>query len=342
MTSYAGLDVSQQETHVCVVHSQGGVLFRGVCATDPQALGAMLERHAPKLERAVLETGAMAAWLVHGLRERGLPVVCTCARQAHAALSHGPHKTDKADAEGLARLAQTGWLKPVNVRSLASHEHKSLIIARTTLVRTRNRLTNQVRGLLKPFGIVLGKIAAGRLDQRVRLLVEERPTLLAALDPLLTIRAQLIEQIELLDRRLLAMAREDEVCHRLMTIPGVGTQAAMTFQAVIDDPSRFSSSAEVGAYLGLVPKRRQSGELDQAGRITRCGDGMLRHLLYEAANNILVILKKPCALKSWAERLAARVGLKKARVALARKLAVLMHRLWVTGETFDWQVPHAG
>jgi transposase len=335
MTSYAGLDVSEQATHACVVDEAGRVIFRGTCRTAPAAIAALLARWAPELARAVLETGALAAWLVHELRALAVPVVCICARQAHAALQHGPSKTDRGDAEGLARLAQTGWLKEVHVRSLASHEDKSLIIAREQLVRMRRDLANQIRGLLKPFGLLMGKVGSAAFEARARMLAADRPQLLAALDPLLTIRLRLMDEIELLDERLLAMARHDQVCRRLRTIPGVGALTARTFIAVIDDPARFARSAEVGAYLGLTPRRWQSGQLDQAGHITRCGDGMLRHLLYECANTILCILKKPCPLKDWAERLEARIGGKKARVALARKLAVLMHRLWSTGEVYD-------
>jgi transposase len=335
MTSYAGLDISEQATHVCVVDAAGQVVFRGVCRTEPTALHELLAKRAPGLDRAVLETGALAAWLVHGLRALGVPVVCVRARQAHAALRHGPSKTDRGDAEGLARLAQTGWIKPVHVRSLASHEAKSLMVARERLVHMRRDLANLIRGLLKPFGILTGKLGASRFDARIRELAAGRPLLLAALDPLLTIRLRILDEIELLDGQLLGLAKEGATCRRLMTIPGVGHLTARTFLAVIDDPGRFRSSQQVGAYLGLVPRRWQSGQLDQAGRITSCGDGLLRHLLDECADVILSILKKPCGLRAWAERLEARVGAKKARVALARKLAVLMHRLWATGQAYD-------
>jgi len=341
MASFAGLDVSQQETHVCVVADDGQVRFRGRCRTDPAALRALLLEAAPGLRRAVLETGALTAWLVHGLTALGVPVVCTCARQAHAALGHLPSKTDESDAEGLARLAQTGWLRPVSVRSLASHELKSLVTARDRLVRMKVQLVNEIRGLLKPFGLLPGRVAASRFDQRVRALAADRPVLLAALDPLLTIRLRLLDEIALLEQRLLEIARKDPIVRRLMSIPGIGYLSAITFKAVIDEPARFARSADLGAYLGLVPRRWQSGEVDQRGRISRCGDKALRHLLYECANVVLAVLKKPCRLKAWGEALEARIGPKKARVALARKLAVQMHRLWITETNFDWQQPAA-
>ncbi|MDX6752662.1 IS110 family transposase [Geminicoccaceae bacterium 1502E] len=235
-----------------------------------------------------------------------------------------------------------GWLEPVSVRSLASHQRKSLLVARATLVRTRLRLSNRIRGLLKPFGLRLGRVPAGRLEQKVRELAADRPVLLAALEPLLAIRGRLIVEIGRLDGKLLASARDDAVVRRLMTIPGVGALTARAFTAVVDDPRRFKRSSDLGAYPGLVPRRWPSGQQGQSGRITRCGDGMLRHLLYECANTILAILKKPCALKAWAEALAARIGARKARVALARKLATLMHRLWVREETFAWPETRSG
>ena len=216
------------------------------------------------------------------------------------------------------------------------------MIARERLVQVRQDLVNLIRGLLKPFGILTGRLGSSRLDARVRELAADRPLLLAALDPLLTIRLRILDEIELLDEQLLGLAKGDAVCRRLMTIPGVGHLTVRTFLAVIDDPGRFRSSQQVGAYLGLVPPRWRSGEVDQAGRITRRGDGLLRHLLHERANAILSTLEKPCCgPKAWAaERPEARRGAKRARVAPARKPAVLMqhpHRLRAKGQAHDSQ-----
>lgn len=335
MPSFAGLDVSERATHVCVVDATGDVTFQGKCKTTPEAIGALLLKRAPELERVVLETGALAAWLVHSLRASGVPVVCVCARQAHAAMQHGPVKSDRNDAHGLARLAQTNWVKPVAVRSLAAHEAKALLTAREQLVAMRRTLANQIRGLMKPFGLLLGKVAAGKLAAKVRDLTADRPGLLLALEPLLAIRERLSEQLAELDGRILATSKQDEVCRRLMSIPGVGCLTARAFMAVLDDPTRIRRSSDVGAYVGLVPRRWQSGEVDQSGHISRCGDTMLRHLLYECANVVIHVSRTPSRLKAWAEALVARIGAKKAKVALARKLAVLMHRLWVEGTVFD-------
>ena len=337
MKTYAGLDVAQQETQVCVIAAGGKVLFEGRCPSEPEAIAALLRKHAPKLARAVLETGSISGWLTNRLRELGVPAECICARLAHGVLKGLPNKSDRSDAYMLAQLAQLGLAKEIHVRSIPAHERKALVTIRQRLVNTRQAYTNAIRGHLKPFGIRLGKVKAGDFDRRVRELAEPWPLLLEALDSLLTVRLRVIDEIELLDRRLLALTENDVACRRLMSIPGVGAIAAQTFTAVIDDPTRFARSADVGAYLGLTPRRWQSGETDYNGRITHCGDSLVRHLLYECANVIITILKKPCALRTWALQLQERVGAKKARTALARKLAVLMHKLWIKGENFDWQ-----
>jgi transposase len=337
MTSYAGLDVAEQETAICVISSAGEIVYEGRCATEPETIAAALRQQAPALERAVLETGALSGWLTQGLQAAGIPALCTCARQAHGVLKAKPRKSDRSDALMLARMAHAGLVTEVYTRTTQAHERKALVIARGRLVATRVAMTNAIRGHLKPFGIRLGRVRASAFEARVRELAAPLPILGAALEALLTIRARLGEQIAQLDRRLLALARDDAVCRRLMTIPGVGALVAQTFTAVIDDPARFQRSRDLGAYLGLVPRRYQSGATDVSGRISRTGDRTLRHLLYEAANNILAILKRPCALKTWATRLEQRQGAKKARTALARKLAILMHKLWISQRAFAWQ-----
>lgn len=336
MTSYAGLDVSQQATQICVVRAGGEIVFEGRCATEPAAIAALLRAHAGDLSRAVLETGALSGWLTAGLKALGIPAICVCARMAHGVLRGLANKSDRSDAYMLAQMAQTGLMKAVHIRSLDAYQRKTLVLARGRLVAMRLAITNAVRGHLKPFGIRLGKVKASAFDQRVRELAADHPILLAALDALLTVRLRVLDEIEILDRHLLALTEPDPVCRRMMTIPGIGALAAQTFKSVIDDPTRFKRSRDVGAYLGLTPKRFQSGETDYSGHITRAGDTTLRHLLYECANVLITIVKRPCALQKWAQQLEARIGARKARTALARKLAALMHKLWIKGERFDW------
>ena len=336
MKSFAGLDVSQQETQICVVSDDGEVLFEGKCSTEPGEIAKSLKKHASGLVRAVLETGSMSGWLTKELEKAGIPAVCICARQAHGVLKGKPHKSDRNDALMLARMAHANLLTPVYVRSVDAHEKKALVKIRGRLVSTRAAMVNAIRGHLKPFGIRLGKVKASDFERRVLELAADFPHLRAGLDSLLTIRARLSEEIELLDDRLLALAKEDAVCRSLMTLPSVGALAAVTYTSVIDDPGRFKNSAQIANYLGLTPRRYQSGETDYSGRISKTGDTVLRHLLYECANILIAIVKKDCALKRWAMQLQERVGAKKARTAVARKLAVLMYKVWKSGEEFDW------
>lgn len=337
MSSYAGLDVSQQETHVCVVDAAGGVLWTGKTRSEPEALAKLLRQHAPALERAVLESGALSGWLCGGLVEQGLPALCIDARAAHGALKQRRSKTDRSDAEGLARLAQTGWFKVVRIRSRASLEQRALLVARERLVRIRRDLMNQVRGLLKPLGLVLPRTTPRRLTARIEAWLDQAPTMRPAIAALLAARSSIADQLERLDGLLVRRAAQDRVCRRLATIPGVGALTASCFVSVIDDPERFARADQVAAYLGLTPRRWQSGEVDWRGGISKAGNAMARHLLYEAANSLLARVKRPCALRDWGLRLQQRLGGKKARTAIARKLAVLMHKLWRREADFDWR-----
>lgn len=336
MTSYAGLDVSQQETQICIIDAAGAVLWAGKARSEPAALATVLRRHAPDLARAVLESGAVSGWLCGGLVEAGLPAVCIDARAAHGALKQRRSKTDRGDAEGLARLAQTGWFKLVRPRSRASLERRALLVARERLVRIRRDLLNQIRGLVKPFGLILPRATPRRWLARVQAWLDEAPGMRPAITALLAAHSHVADELERLDRLIVRQAAADPVCRRLTTIPGVGAITAACFVSVVDDPERFARADRVAAYLGLTPRRWQSGEVDRQGGISKAGNAMARHLLYEAANSLLARVKRPCALQSWALRLQERVGGKKARAALARKLAVLMHKLWRRQQAFDW------
>jgi transposase len=336
MTSYAGLDVSQQETQICIIDAAGAVLWAGKARSEPAALAVVLRRRAPDLARVVLESGALSGWLHGGLVGAGLPALCIDARAAHGALKQRRSKTDRGDAEGLARLAQTGWFKVVRLKSRASLERHALLAARERLVRIQRDLLNQIRGLVKPLGLVLPRTTPRRLAARIEAWLDEAPGMRPPIAALLAARTRIADELERLDRLLVRQAGDDPVCRRLASIPGVGAITAACFVSVVDDPERFARADQVAAYLGLTPRRWQSGEVDRQGGISRAGNGMARHLLYEAANCLLTRVRRPCALQSWARRLQERVGGKKARTALARKLAVLMHKLWRREQAFDW------
>lgn len=334
---YAGLDVSDKSTHICAVDETGTIFWRGVCATDPQVLAETLGKRCPDVARVVLETGALSAFLYHGLIERGVPAVCICARHAKGVLSTRVNKSDPHDAEGLAQLARTGWFKAVHIKDGATHLDRAHLKVREQLVKAHGAMKNQLRGLLKLFGLRLGKVTTpARRAERLHGLLARKPELKPALAPLVAALSALEEQIAAATRELKRRAAADRVCVRLMSAPGVGPVNALTFKTSIEDPGRFARGADVGAFAGLVPRRHQSGERDTKGRISKAGDPMLRRALYEAANSLLGRVKRDCALRRWGLDLAAAKGPKRARVAVARKLAALLHTLWQSDSDFRW------
>lgn len=337
MTCYAGLDVSDKLTHVCVVDASGSVLRREAVASDPDAIAKWLKRRYPGLERVVLETGPLSSFLYHGLAERDVPVTCICARHAKGVLSARVNKSDVHDAEGLAQLARTGWFKAVHMKAGATHVDRAALKIRTQLIGARNAMANQLRGMLKLFGLKLGKVTTpNKRAERLTALFAQRPDLAPLFAPLIAAMEAIEDQIRRSTKLLEARAEADPVCARLMSVPSVGPITALTFATSIEDPARFDKSSDAGAYAGLVPRRNQSGERDTKGRISKTGDRMLRSALYEAANILLVRVKRPCALQAWGRRMAETKGHKRARVAVARKLAVLLHSLWLNESEFRW------
>ncbi|MBN7808888.1 MULTISPECIES: IS110 family transposase [Agrobacterium] len=336
MKQYVGLDVSQKETAVCVVDETGRLIFEGRAKSDPGALASLLAKKAPDAERVGFETGAMSSWLWHELKKIGMPVVCIDARHAHAVLSVRMNKSDENDARGLAELVRIGWYREVAVKSEASQKVRSILIARSRLVTMRRDLENQVRSMLKEYGLIFPRAIAGQFQRYVTDLTGEGHVLWTVLLPLLSVHSHVCRELEGLDRQIRQMARTDETTRRLMTVPGIGVVTALTFRHTIDDPSRFRSAASVGAYLGLTPRRKQSGETDTVGHVSRWGDRLLRTYLFEAASVLLHRTKPWCSLKAWGLRLAKRNGMKKEQVAVARKLAVILHCIWIDGTSFQW------
>jgi transposase len=322
---------------VCVVDGAGGLLWRGECATDPEVLAKTLRRHAPGLVRVVLETGPLSTFLYHGLIERGVPVVCICARHAKGVLSVRSNKSDVHDAEGLAQLARTGWFKAVHIKAEATHLDRAQLKIREQLIEAHRAMANQLRGLLKLFGLRLGKVTTpNKRAERLRALFAQKPQIEPIMLPLIESLAGIEVQIRRSTKQLAAKAGADPVAARMMTVPSVGPITALTYKSSIEDPSRFDRGRDAGAFAGLVPRRNQSGERDYKGRISKAGDPMLRSALYEAANNLLSRVKRPCALQTWGKHIAETRGSKRARVAVARKLAILLHRLWQSETEFCW------
>jgi transposase len=334
MTQYVGLDVSMEETSVCVVDAAGATVWEGKVISEPEAIVRMLHRRAPEAEKVGLETGPTSTWLWHELRAAGVAVICIDARHAQAALSMRLNKTDRNDAAGLAQLMRMGWYREVQVKQLAAHGDSALLMSRALLVRQRCELENQVRGLMKNFGLRPRATKGKAFEQSVRSLAARCAALKEVVIPMLSAWAALYQQIAVLTRAVQERTKHSAACRRLMTMPGVGPMTALAFSATLDDPARFRHSASVGAYLGLTPRRYASGEIDRMGRISRCGDRLMRSYLFEAANIMLTRTRQTNSLKSWGAKLAKRAGFKKARVALARKMAVVLHRMWVDGTDF--------
>ena len=341
MGVYVGLDVSLKQTSVCVIDEEGKVVWRGSCGTSVAALAEVLNEHAPSAARIGIESGSMTLFLWHGLRRQGFPVICLDARWAKKALSANPVKTDANDAEGLAQLVRVNWYNEVQVKSIESHRLRALLTSREQLVRAKVSLTNQVRGLLRPFGLVVRPNRGQSFAERVAELVAGDEILTVVTDTLVAAIAELDKRIGVLEKQVRIQGQGIAEVRRFMTTPSIGPITALAFRAVIDDPARFAHSRDVGAYLGLTPRRYQSGEVDRGGGISKCGDDLLRHLLYECANVLLTAVSGWSSLKAWGLRLMKKVGPKRARAAVARKLAVILHRMWVDGTDFRYGQPAA-
>ena len=334
---YAGLDVSDKSTHVCVTASSGAVLWSGACATDPEVIARTLRIRAPGLARVILETGPLSAFLYHGLAERGVPVICVCARHAKGVLSVRVNKSDPHDAEGLSQMARTGWFKAIRIKDEATHMDRARLKIREQLIDARQTMAGQLRGLLKLFGLRLGKVTTpNKRRERLVALFAQKPELEPIMAPLIESLEAIEAQIARSSKQLAIQAAADPVTARLMTAPGVGPITALVFKTSIEDPGRFARGEDAGAFAGLAPRRNQSGDRDIRGRISKAGDPMLRSALYESANSLLRRVTRPCALQAWGKRLAETKGAKRARVAVARKLAVLLHRLWLSQTEFRW------
>ena len=336
MEHFAGLDVSVKETSVCIVDDAGRIVREAKVASEPEALLAVLNNPSYRFGRIGLEAGPLSQWLYSALGEANLPVICVETRHMRAVLKAQINKTDRNDARGIARMIRAGLYRPVHVKTLRSQKLRMLLTHRKLLQSKAIAIENDLRGTLRNFGLKVGVVGAAKFEARIKQLVDNLPDLALLVEPLLVVRRVLREQIAILHRRLLDIVRDDEVCRRLMTIPGVGPVVALTFRATVDVPARFRNSRAVGAVLGLTPCRHQSGESDRTGAISKCGDEMMRVMLYEAAQILLVRSTRWSWLKAWAMQIARRRGLKKAIVALARRLAVIMHRIWVDGTEFRW------
>lgn len=336
MDQYIGLDVSLKETAISI-REDGKRIWRGKCPSDPKLLVEMIRKHAPHAKRVVFETGPLSTWFYHALTAEGVPAICIEARHAQKILNETLNKTDANDADGLAHLAEAGFYKAVRVKSFDAMLIRTLVGARNQLLGISTQLSNQIRGLMKTFGLIVPKGIGRVFDSNVRELLDENVGLARIILPLLEAWHDIRTRAADLGRQLLVAVRESRATRQLMTIPGVGAVTAVSYVAAIEDPENFRTSRSVGAWLGLTTRRYQSGEVDYGGHISRKGDNHLRGLLYEAATVILTrtSARNESSLRSWGIKVRERLGFKRAAVAVARKLAVIMHSMLKTGEVFS-------
>ncbi|MGH7002085.1 MAG: IS110 family transposase [Stellaceae bacterium] len=335
MKNYAGLDVSLEETAIAVVDETGRTAREAKVASEIEAIDAWLRKTGIAIVRLGLEAGPLSSWLYAGLKERGWPAICIETRRLRAVTRAMPVKNDRKDAEAIAQVMRTGWYRAVHVKSPASQRLRVLLRHRKILQAKRQDLENELRGTLKAFGLKLGMVGRAKFAERVGELVAQEPWLERLARPMLAARAALLESFNELHALVLKIVKADAVCQRFMTIPGIGAVNALAYKTGLDDPTRFRHSADVGPHFGLTPRRYESGQTQVVGPISKCGDAMVRSLLFEAAMALLCRVKAASSLKRWARALAKKVGTRKAAVALARRLAVIMHRMWLDRTDFN-------
>ena len=336
MKCFVGLDVSLKRTAICVVDQDGKVVREGMADTQPEMLIAWLRGTGVSFERVGLEAGPCSSWLHKELSLAGLPAICVETRHAKAVMQAQNVKTDRNDARAIAQMMRTGWFKAVHVKAEDSQKVRAIMSSRRCLLDKRLDLENHIRATLRTFGLKVGAVGLAAFEPRVRELVVGDGDLEACVAPLLEARSKLHEQFRVLTNMVMGLVRKDAVCRRFMTVPGVGPLTALAFKTAVDDPARFRKSRHVGVHFGLTPRKYASGEVDYNGRISRSGDAFVRDHLFEAAHCLMVRSKKWCALKAWGMRIAKRSSITNARVAVARKLAVILHRMWVDGTDFRW------
>jgi transposase len=333
---YTGIDVSLEYSSVCVLDSNGKIVREAKVLSEPEALIAWFGSLGFAVERIGLEAGPLSQWLYAAMKEAGLAVELLETRHVRDAFKAMPVKSDRNDARGIAQLMRLGWFRPVHCKSMEAQETRSLLTARKLVQSKLFDVKNSLRGILRGFGLKVGKTTELEFAGRIKELVAGHPHLEMIANSLLAVHEVLRNEFKAFEKKINTIVRSDTRARLLMSAPGVGPIVALTYASAIDDPDRFKSSKQVGAHFGLTPKKYQSGETDYTGRISKIGDSSVRTVLYEAAHVILTKPLKGCsALKGWATRIARRAGMSKAKVALARKLAVIMHRMLAEGKPFN-------
>lgn len=339
---YVGLDVAVKKTQVCILNQAMEIVAEAKIDTDPEDIALWLWDQKSDFVRVGLEAGPTSQWLYAGLAKCGLPVICVETRHAHDFMkSLQLNKNDRNDARGIARMMHSGIYKPVHVKTIESQRVRTLLSARKVCQNKMIDIEISIRGMLRNFGLKVGVTSKKTYEDRIHVLIATDRFLQTAIEPLLTARRAIREQFGVLHKAMLAIAREDGVCQRLMTAPGIGPLVALTYKSSIDIPQRFRQSKAVGAHIGLTPKQYQSGDTDVMGRISKCGDRELRTALVESAFVLLTVTRRKSALKTWGLNLAKRRGIQKAAIAVARRMSAILHRMWIDETNFRWSEPEA-
>jgi transposase len=335
MKHYAGIDVSLKSSSVCIVDGEGKIVREGKVASEPEALIAWFKSVGLRLERIGLEAGPLSQWLYAALRQAGFRVELLETRRVRDAFKAMPVKSDRNDARNIAQLMRLGWFQAVHCKSIEAQQTRAVLTARKLLQSKLLDTENSLRGILRGFGLKVGKTTNRSFAARINELIAGHPMLEVIAQAMLAAHEVLLREFNVLEKLVVKMARSHPPARLLMTTPSVGPIVALTYASAIDDPTRFRSSKAAGPHFGLTPKKYQSGETDVSGRISKVGDAAVREALYQAAHIMLTKPLRNCsALKSWAMRIARRAGMRKAKVALARKLAVIMHRMLADGQPF--------
>jgi transposase len=336
MDHYAGIDVSLECSSVCVVDASGKIVREDKVASEPEALTGWLGGLGVELARIGLEAGPLSQWLYAEMKDAGFAVELLETRHVRDAFKAMPVKSDRNDARHIAQLMRLGWFRAVHCKSMGAQETRALLTARKLVQSKLRDVENSLRGILRGFGLKVGKTTERTFAGRIGELVAGHANLETVAQGLLAVHAVLLREFKTFEKRVRMAARSNAQARLLMSTPSVGAIVALTYAAAIDEPARFKSSKRVGAHFGLTPKKYQSGKTEFTGGISKIGDASVRTALYEAAHIMLTKPVKGCSqLKSWAMKLARRAGMRKAKVALARKLAVIMHRMLVDGTPFN-------
>ena len=335
MKHYVGLDISMKETFICIEDETGKIVTQGKTKTEPELIAQYLKKFEVSIDKVGLESGSLCHWLVSELKKLSIPAICIDARKMATVLSIQINKTDKNDARGIATAMRCGLYREVVEKSVEAREIGTLLGARRLLVTQKVQLSNSVRGFLKTYGIRLASCGDQSFSQTVTAALGDKyPMAKEGLKALLESFDEHLKRIKALTKKVEELASKKEAVKRLMTIPGVGPITALTFAIEIGNPKRFRNSKQVGAYLGMTPRQYSSGETQKQGRISKCGSKELRTLLNEGATVLLTRSKKWSRLKAWGLKVYRKHGMKKASMAVGRKLAVIMHRMMVDEADF--------